>query len=199
MKLIIVIFVLFSFIFATHSQPPQSASNSAISDDSSNDQESSLDNPTVTTSDVQTDISDESSDVPTDNNSDEKDVFISSSDNSDDHQVTKSSSSKSFSPSVDTVVNDSAFNDQDRSNEKTTSDNNDNNSPPTIDIDKLIEKKSPEEVVITLKKLAKKGSDEAKLKLAITYFYGNPLLDLDTSFEYFQELSAKGNSLAHLV
>lgn len=203
MKLIIVIFVLFSFIFVTHCQLPQTASNSAATDDSFNDQESPVDNPTTTDSPYeQTDITVDRSAVPANNDADEKNVFNSASDDNSNHQVAQSPPSISSTSNIDTVVNDSAFGDQEKSKEKTTSESqqlNDNKfDSPTVDIDKLIENKSPEEVVMTLKKLAKKGNDEAKLKLAIAYFYGNPLLDLNTSFEYFQELSVTGNSLAHL-
>ena len=51
-----------------------------------------------------------------------------------------------------------------------------------------------------VKSAAELGNDPAKLQLAKMYFFGDEAeLDLDTSFKYFSELSAKGYPDANLV
>lgn len=75
---------------------------------------------------------------------------------------------------------------------------NDQTGTSTLDVDKLIENKNIVEVVNILKTLAS-TNDEAKLKLAIAYFYGKAGLNLELAYKYFQELSEKGNGLANLV
>lgn len=66
-------------------------------------------------------------------------------------------------------------------------------------LSELISKKTPNEARIILQDLADQGDDESKLQLAIAYFYGNFGFKWEISFQYFNELAAKGKSLAHLV
>ncbi|KAF7487824.1 Protein sel-1 -like protein 1 [Sarcoptes scabiei] len=65
-------------------------------------------------------------------------------------------------------------------------------------LSELISKKTPNEARIILQDLADQGDDESKLQLAIAYFYGNFGFKWEISFQYFNELAAKGKSLAHL-